>query len=202
VLYESVSDPLRHRVLDPACGSGAFLFWAVRRVLADAERAGMSNCDALELVVNQALGIDLHPVVVTLAGVTYLLTIGRECLEHRGELTIPVYLADRNAVRCRTAGEGPRRHSQTRGEWEGRRRRGRETAAVGPSVAVLDPRLPRERGLISCAPLRRDAGDSGAPPARLYEQLRKKLFPVCSPWAMFRRTTNPEMSRFAGCFEG
>jgi hypothetical protein len=53
-------------------------------------------------------GIDLHPVVVTLARVTYLLAIGRERLEDRGELMILVYLADRNAVRCRTAGEGPR----------------------------------------------------------------------------------------------
>ena len=41
-------------------------------------------------------GIDLHPVAVTLARVTYLLAIGRERLESgtRGELTIPVYLGD------------------------------------------------------------------------------------------------------------
>ncbi len=89
-----VTDPLHQRVLDPACGSGTFLFWAVRRVLREADRSGLSNREALDLVVSRVCGIDLHPVVVTLARVTYLLALGRERLADRGELTIPVYLGD------------------------------------------------------------------------------------------------------------
>jgi len=94
MVEQNVSDPLTQRVLDPACGSGTFLFWAVRRVLAAADKAGVSNRDALELVVSRVFGVDLHPVVVTLARVTYLLAIGRDRLADRRELTIPVFLGD------------------------------------------------------------------------------------------------------------
>lgn len=94
-----VTDPLNQRVLDPSCGSGTFLFWAVRHALTAADAAGMSNREALETVVERVCGIDLHPVAVTLARVTYLLAIGRDRLKSdgettRGELTIPVYLGD------------------------------------------------------------------------------------------------------------
>jgi SAM-dependent methyltransferase len=88
------ADPANERVLDPACGSGTFLFWAVRRALAAYEAEGLSNHDALARVVTHVSGIDLHPVAVTLARVTYLLAIGRARLLDRGELTIPVFLGD------------------------------------------------------------------------------------------------------------
>lgn len=94
MVEQNISDPLEQRVLDPACGSGTFLFWAVRHVLAAADGAGLGNREALERVVANVQGIDLHPVAVTLARVTYLLAIGRERLKDRGELTIPVYLGD------------------------------------------------------------------------------------------------------------
>lgn len=41
VVRHAVDRPLEQKVLDPACGSGTFLFHAVRRVLAEAEEAGM-----------------------------------------------------------------------------------------------------------------------------------------------------------------
>ena len=94
MIEQNVADPLNERVLDPACGSGTFLFWAVRHVLATADKEGLSNREALELVVNRVSGIDLHPVVVTLARVTYLLAIGHDRLADRDELTIPVFLGD------------------------------------------------------------------------------------------------------------
>lgn len=99
MVEQHVTDPLNERVLDPSCGSGTFLFWAVRHALAAADAAGMSNSEALEAVVDRVCGIDLHPVAVTLARVTYLLAIGRDRLkpdgeQTRGELTIPVYLGD------------------------------------------------------------------------------------------------------------
>jgi hypothetical protein len=88
------TQPVEQRMLDPACGSGTFLFWAVRDALAAYETQGLSNREALELLVRRVHGIDLHPVAVTLARVTYLLAIGRERLHDRGELTIPVFLGD------------------------------------------------------------------------------------------------------------
>ena len=94
MVTDSVEDPLAERVLDPACGSGTFLFWAVRACLAAADEAGLSNTDALGRVTEHVAGIDLHPVAVTLARVTYLLAIGRDRLKNRGDLTIPVFLGD------------------------------------------------------------------------------------------------------------
>lgn len=91
---EHLEDPLHQRLLDPACGSGTFLFWAVRRVLAACDSAGMDNRRALELVVDHVQGMDLHPVAVTLARVTYLLALTRERLADRRELTVPVFLGD------------------------------------------------------------------------------------------------------------
>ena len=42
VVSEVVTDPLNQRVLDPSCGSGTFVFYAVKRFLAAAEESGMS----------------------------------------------------------------------------------------------------------------------------------------------------------------
>jgi len=95
VVSTCIEDPLNQRVLDPSCGSGTFLFHAVRRFLDAADEAGMSNADALERLGNQVLGVDLHPVAVTLARVTYLLAVGADRLQQeRRSLSIPVYMGD------------------------------------------------------------------------------------------------------------
>lgn len=96
MIEEVVTDPLQMTVLDPSCGSGTFLFHAVRSYLAAAERTDMTNGDAVVGVSNKVFGVDVHPVAVTLARVTYLLAIGTERLAapDRGPLRIPVYLGD------------------------------------------------------------------------------------------------------------
>jgi SAM-dependent methyltransferase len=96
IVSEVVTDPLRKRVLDPACGSGTFLFQAVRRFIATAEAAGWDQSKIITDVTKSVIGVDLHPVAVALARVTYLLAIGRERLiqDGRPEIRIPVYLGD------------------------------------------------------------------------------------------------------------
>lgn len=94
VVEANFKDPLGERLLDPACGSGTFLFWAVRRVLDACDDAGLSNQEAVAKVVEQVQGMDLHPVAVTLARVTYLLALTPARLADRGELSIPVFLGD------------------------------------------------------------------------------------------------------------
>jgi hypothetical protein len=92
---EVIDDPLTQRVLDPACGSGTFLFHAVRRYLDAADAAGVSVGDAVVRVSDFVIGLDLHPVAVVLAQVTYLLAIGNERLRERsGAISVPVYLGD------------------------------------------------------------------------------------------------------------
>ena len=91
-----VADPLNETVIDPACGSGTFLFHAVRRYLAAADAAGMPNGDAVAGVSAHVFGVDVHPVAVTLARVTYLLAIGTDRLSapDRRRLRVPVFLGD------------------------------------------------------------------------------------------------------------
>ena len=93
---EVVDQPLDQRVLDPACGSGTFLFAAVRRHLAAADQADVPLSKALEGLTDHVIGVDLHPVAVALARVTYLLAIGTERLTSpdRGQISVPVYLGD------------------------------------------------------------------------------------------------------------
>ena len=96
-MVEKVIDkPLEMRVLDTACGSGTFLFHAIRRYIATAEAEGQPLGDVLANVTRHVLGMDLHPVAVTLARVTYLLAIGRERLIDgaRGTIQVPVYLGN------------------------------------------------------------------------------------------------------------
>lgn len=94
VVMEVVDDPLEQRVLDPACGSGTFLFWAIRSYIEAAVAAGQTNREVVSGVATHVFGVDLHPVAVTLARVTYLLAIGSERLQQRDPLNIPVYLGD------------------------------------------------------------------------------------------------------------
>lgn len=97
VVAEVVSEPLGHRVLDPSCGSGTFVFHAVQRYLDAAEEAGVPIGQAVVDVTRSVYGFDLHPVAVALARVTYILAIGTERLGQRSvtdPLQIPVFLAD------------------------------------------------------------------------------------------------------------
>lgn len=96
VVDEVVRNPLEESVLDPACGSGTFLFHAIRNYMEAAENAGVAVRDAVSGVTAKVLGFDLHPVAVSLARVTYLLAIGTERLQSPGRppLQVPVYLAD------------------------------------------------------------------------------------------------------------
>jgi SAM-dependent methyltransferase len=96
VVNATVTDPLNQRVLDPACGSGTFLFHAIRRYLDASDAAGVSSADALLGLTKKVVGMDIHPVAVTFARVTYLLAIGtaRLSASDRPPLSIPVYLGD------------------------------------------------------------------------------------------------------------
>ncbi len=96
IVHATSDKPLENRVLDPACGSGTFVFHAIRRYLAAAEAAGHDNATSIVGVTQHVLGIDVHPVAVTFARVTYLLAIGRDRLQadDRPAFAVPVYLGD------------------------------------------------------------------------------------------------------------
>ncbi len=95
ICAEAIKEPIQMRVLDPACGSGTFVFHAVRKLLKAAEEAGISVHDAIERACRQVFGIDVHPVAVQIARVTFLLAIGQARLKLRpASLNVPVYIGD------------------------------------------------------------------------------------------------------------
>ncbi len=96
VVENALTEPLTQRMLDPACGSGTFLFHAIRRYFQAADDAGLPSAQALTGVSANVIGMDIHPVAVTFARVTYLLAIGSARLQaaDRPPISVPVYLGD------------------------------------------------------------------------------------------------------------
>jgi hypothetical protein len=94
IVRHAVTAPLEQRVLDPACGSGAFLFHAIRRALAEAEHSGVSAELQAATAADMVAGFDIHPVAVIIARVTVLLALAPAIQVRRGRLSIPVYLGD------------------------------------------------------------------------------------------------------------
>ena len=95
IVSVALESPLEQRVMDPACGSGAFLFHAVRAVLAEARSLAMPPSQAVQRATEKVAGIDVHPVAVIFARVTYLLALLPALREgHPGDVVLPVYLGD------------------------------------------------------------------------------------------------------------
>ena len=94
VVREAVTAPIEQRVFDPACGSGTFLFHAVRRFLSEAEAGDMAAATRAVEACAYVAGTDIHPVAVIIARVTYLLALAPALAKREGSLSIPVYLGD------------------------------------------------------------------------------------------------------------
>jgi len=95
VCEAAIDDPLHQRVIDPACGSGTFLFHAIRRMLAAAEESEIDPAEVVERCLRNIAGIDVHPVAVIFARITYLLALMPAL--RRGYSTyvhVPIYLGD------------------------------------------------------------------------------------------------------------
>lgn len=90
-----ITKPLEQRVLDPACGSGTFVFHAVRRLFKAAEKAKIPISDAIQHACRLICGIDINPVSAYIAQVTFLLACGMERLKRRTSyINLPIYIAD------------------------------------------------------------------------------------------------------------
>jgi hypothetical protein len=94
IVKHVIDRPLVEHVLDPACGSGTFLFHAIRVFLREAEEADMDPKLRAAEVCARVEGMDIHPVAVIIARVTYLLALAPALRVRTGGLSIPVYLGD------------------------------------------------------------------------------------------------------------
>jgi len=88
-------------LLDPACGSGTFLYQAVRQ-----KRALLGDHpETLAHIQDAVVGMDIHPLAVIVAKTNYILALGDLLRKRRGKIAIPIYLS--NAIRL------PEREAQT-----------------------------------------------------------------------------------------
>lgn len=95
LILEEIDYSAGQSLLDPACGSGTFLFCALRRL---AEK-GMAGWELVDFALENVVGMDVHPLAVTTARINYLLAIlphmrGPRPSQKFGLVQIPVYLAD------------------------------------------------------------------------------------------------------------
>ena len=94
VVAAAVPRPLEQRVLDPSCGSGTFLFHAIRRLIAAGREAGVPPAEIVATCAERVFGIDVHPVAVALARVTWLLALGDLVQDRPPTLSVPVFMGD------------------------------------------------------------------------------------------------------------
>ena len=101
---------MHQRVLDLACGSGAFIAAAVNHFVeaTEAEQDGTTNPrDTLDQLRDAVISIDIHPVAVYLARTAWILA-ARPVIEAvvnanlKSDVSVPVYLGDSLQLRFRT----------------------------------------------------------------------------------------------------
>lgn len=86
---------LGKRVLDPTCGSGAFLVAVLRRIREEAAKAGWSAGRIVQHLCTSVWGFDLNPLAVQTARVNFVMEIADLLKAAPGQtLEIPVLLAD------------------------------------------------------------------------------------------------------------
>ena len=77
-------------ILDPACGSGTFLYLAIHE-----KRDHLGNsAKTLEHILNSVVGVDIHPLAVIVAKTNYILALGDLLKKRKGKISIPIYLSD------------------------------------------------------------------------------------------------------------
>lgn len=82
------------RLLDPACGSGTFLVLAIKKIRQYCTEKMIQESEVLEKILRNVVGFDLNPLAVISARTNYLLALGDLLAHRRGEIDIPVYIAD------------------------------------------------------------------------------------------------------------
>jgi hypothetical protein len=80
-------------ILDPACGSGTFLYQAIQHK----KKHLPANRQSLEKILGSVVGIDIHPLAVIVSKINVLLALGDLFQKRSGDVSIQVYLA--NSIR-------------------------------------------------------------------------------------------------------
>ena len=95
MLRETLAKKPTAKLLDPACGSGTFLFLAVRLLTGLLSKRKWSKTRILQHVSQNIVGIDVHPLAVLIARTNFLLAAALLLQAPRkGAFVLPVYLGD------------------------------------------------------------------------------------------------------------
>lgn len=82
-------------LLDPTCGSGSFLFAAIKHL----DKQGLKGWELVSFAIENIMGTDVHPLAVTIARINYLLALSEHLRQEDSStsaqlVSIPVYMAD------------------------------------------------------------------------------------------------------------
>ena len=78
-------------VLDPTCGSGAFITHAIKRLQQSEKELG--NDEIIKIATRNIVGYDINPIAVISAKTNYLLALG-DISAYKETISVPVYMCD------------------------------------------------------------------------------------------------------------
>jgi SAM-dependent methyltransferase len=87
------------RFLDPACGSGTFLINIIKHFKIKLEEQSLDRREVVSNVLKNVVGYDLNPLAVLASRANFIVAMGDLIRERKGEVEIPVYLADSVGLR-------------------------------------------------------------------------------------------------------
>jgi N-6 DNA Methylase len=82
------------RLLDPSCGSGTFIFLAIRAL----REAGLEGHALVAEAEHGLLAFDVHPLAITVARATFVLALRDDLRAAQDSVTIPIWMAHSLAV--------------------------------------------------------------------------------------------------------
>jgi hypothetical protein len=90
-----VENWIKHRFLDPTCGSASFLLAVAKRIREDAAKADWQSEKILQHIIENVWGFDLNPLAVQAARVNFLIAIADLIADCPGlPIELPILLAD------------------------------------------------------------------------------------------------------------
>ncbi|KXK48185.1 MAG: N-6 DNA methylase [Chloroflexi bacterium OLB13] len=94
LVLEDIGYGAPQSLLDPACGSGSFLFAAIKRL----EQQGMHGAELVRFAADNIVGLDVHPLAVTIARLNFVLALSAALRDPASAsvatFPVPIFMAD------------------------------------------------------------------------------------------------------------
>jgi len=90
MIREALKENVYSSILDPACCSGKFLYFAIKE-----KRSRLpENNDTLQHILNSIYGMDNNPLAVIIAKAHYIFALKGIIKKRTGRISVPIYLTD------------------------------------------------------------------------------------------------------------